>query len=62
MTADSAENPNMLLPDEMNLLIEMMKAENISTEAMRNFLNDIMLIQAKSFCSYSEKDDEQVEV
>lgn len=49
MTADSAENPNMLLPDEMNLLIEMMKAENISTEAMRNFLNDIMLIQAKIF-------------
>lgn len=27
MTADSAENPNMLLPEEMNLLIEMMKAE-----------------------------------
>ena len=27
MTADSAENPNMLLPDEMNLLIEMMKSE-----------------------------------
>ena len=27
LIADSSENPDMLLPDEMNLLIEMMKAE-----------------------------------
>ncbi|MCI2113408.1 MAG: helicase RepA family protein [Ruminococcus sp.] len=38
MTADSAENPNMLLPDEMNLLIEMMKAEKYFNGSNAEFL------------------------
>ena len=38
MTADSAENPNMLLPDEMNLLIEMMIAEKYFKGSNAEFL------------------------
>lgn len=38
MTADSAENPNMLLPDEMNWLIEMMKAEKYFNGSNAEFL------------------------
>lgn len=38
MTADSAENPNMLLPDEMNLLIEMMKAKKYFSGSNAEFL------------------------
>lgn len=38
MTADSAENPNMLLPDEMNLLIEMMKAKKYFNGSNAEFL------------------------
>ena len=38
MTSDSAENPNMLLPDEMNLLIEMMKADKYFNGSNAEFL------------------------
>ena len=38
MTADSAENPNMLLPEEMNLLIEMMKADKYFNGSNAEFL------------------------
>lgn len=38
MIADSAENPNMLMPDEMNLLIEMMKSKKYFCGSNAEFL------------------------
>lgn len=38
LIADSSENPDMLLPDEMNLLIEMMKAEKYFYGSNADFL------------------------